>query len=143
VHRVPRFVPTDHPHLVAAASRLNRTLRIWALVLIGMGVLAFWGSKASCRMSAALWLGPCTAFSPTLPLGPALIDVFLGTVAIMAGIATAAAAMKDRGGEGVEDMGDGGSFAPHPPGIPSPPPARFPCPRQVSGRRMGILGRNA
>ena len=48
---------------------------------------------------------------------------------------TAAATMKDRGGERVEDLGDGGSFAPPSPGNSVPSPCRIPVAARVSPSR--------
>ena len=48
---------------------------------------------------------------------------------------TAAATMNDRGGEGVEDMGDGGSFAPPSPRNSLPSPCPIPVAARVSPSR--------
>jgi hypothetical protein len=78
--RLVKKLSADNPNLQLAANRLQRTLRIWALLFAGMGILLLGALRAEYPTASTLWFA--SALLILLSSQPA----FLALVAIQWGI---------------------------------------------------------
>ena len=78
--RLVKKLSADHPNLQFAANRLQRTLRVWALLFAGMGILLLGALRTEYPTASIIWFA--SALLILLSTQPA----YLALVAIQWGI---------------------------------------------------------